>query len=68
MLVNTDDRLLARAMEVFQDTELAQNWIRTPSRLFEDKSPLEALETPEGRARVDRQLNWFAGRPSLPGE
>ena len=62
MLAKANDNLIARAVEVFEDSKQAEIWLKSPSPLLRGQTPLEALDTVEGSARVKRQLNWLAGR------
>ncbi len=62
MLAKADDNLIARAVELFEDSKQAEIWLRSPNPLLRGQTPLEALDTVEGSARVKRQLNWIAGR------
>lgn len=61
MHVKTYGRVTVRAVKVFRDAELAERWLKAPSRMLQGQTPLQALETDEGAAKVERQLNWFAG-------
>ena len=62
MQENVNERLIAKAAEVFEDSKQAELWLKSPNPLLRGQTPLEALDTLEGEARVKRQLNWFAGR------
>ncbi len=62
MNVKVYGRYSVRAVEVFQDAEVAERWLKSPTRLLGGRSPLEALETAEGADKVEQQLRWFAGR------
>ena len=68
MDVKVYGRYSVRAVEVFQDVEVAERWLKSPTRLLDGRSPLQALETAEGANKVDRQLRWFAGRRSRPAQ
>ena len=68
MLIETDIRLTVRAVQVFGDAQRAENWLRSPNRLFQGQTPLEALKTLDGAAEVEKQLNWFAGKRAEPLE
>ena len=61
MRVKTYGRLTVRAVRVLRDVERAERWLKAPSRILEGRTPLEAAETAEGAARVEKQLDWFAG-------
>ena len=62
MLAKANDKLIARAVELFEDRKQAEIWLKSPNPLLRGQTPLEALDTVEGTARVKRQLNWIAGR------
>lgn len=62
MQENANERLIAKAAEVFEDSKQAELWLKSLNPLLRGQTPLEALDTLEGAARVKRQLNWFAGR------
>ncbi|MCP4329798.1 MAG: DUF2384 domain-containing protein [Alphaproteobacteria bacterium] len=61
MLVKENARLIVRAVHVFRDVERAETWLKAPNALLQGETPLEALKTVGGAARVERQLNWYAG-------
>ncbi|MDJ0945670.1 MAG: MbcA/ParS/Xre antitoxin family protein [Kiloniellales bacterium] len=66
MHVKTYGRLTVRAVRAFRDVEKAERWLKSPTHLLDGRSPLEAVASAEGKAKVERQLKWFAGNPSLP--
>jgi putative toxin-antitoxin system antitoxin component (TIGR02293 family) len=53
------DRLLrypciaARAEEVFEDPQVARNWLKRPNRALVGEIPLELLDTETGAQQVD---------------
>ena len=55
-------QVLVLATRAFSDIKDAENWLRSPNRQLQGKTPSEALESPEGAAIVARQLRWFAGQ------
>lgn len=56
--------LRQRANDVLGSEQLAQYWIKNANPLLNGSSPVQAIETPEGRRMVERQLAWFAGQPA----
>ena len=64
--VKTYGRLTVRAVRALRDVEQAERWLKSPTRHLGGRSPLEALKTAEGAAKVEKQLKWFSGNPSLP--
>ncbi len=50
------DRMIARAEEVFGDSEKALRWLRRPNAALGNVTPIELLETPDGIQRVDMVL------------
>ncbi len=66
--VKTYGRLTVRAVRALRDVERAERWLKSPTRLLDGRSPLEALETEEGAAKVEKQLKWFVGGRSHPSE
>lgn len=61
MSQEANDRLLTSAEIVIGSGALAEKWLRTPSALYQGRTPAEALITVEGAIAVGRQLRWFAG-------
>ncbi|NNE23463.1 MAG: DUF2384 domain-containing protein [Rhizobiales bacterium] len=53
-----------RASDVLGSTRLAQFWMQNANPLLDGTSPAQAIATPEGRRKVERQLAWFAGKPA----
>lgn len=53
--------LIVRTTRVFEDLEYADQYLKTPNRLLNGMTPLEAVHTTEGLEKVERQLRWFAG-------
>ncbi len=49
-------RILARAQAVLGDPESAFDWLRTPKRRFQDRSPLQMLSTETGGRLVEQML------------
>ncbi|MDJ0947039.1 MAG: MbcA/ParS/Xre antitoxin family protein [Kiloniellales bacterium] len=68
MHVKTYGRLTVRAVRALRDVERAERWLKSPTRLLDGRSPLEALKTAEGIAKVEKQLKWFVGKPPLPAD
>ena len=64
MHLGTNAMLMARAVEALRDVEQAEHWLRSPNRLLDGKTPLEAQSSAEAAARAEKQLNWFAGTVS----
>ncbi|MEM7224951.1 MAG: MbcA/ParS/Xre antitoxin family protein [Pseudomonadota bacterium] len=60
----TSGKLIVRAVEVFRDVDDAARWLKSPNRLLDGKTPLEAQSSALGAARAEKQLNWFAGKAS----
>ncbi len=65
MHVKSYGRLTVKAVRAFRDVDQAERWLKSPTRLLDGRSPLEALESAEGAAKVEKQLKWFRGSPSL---
>ncbi len=63
MDLRTYGRVTVRAVEAFRDAAVAERWLKSPARFLDGRSPLQALKTPEGAIKVERQLSWYAGRP-----
>ena len=61
MRAKANDKLIGRAVELFEDSTQAEVWLKSPNPLLSGQTPLQALDTVEGSARVKRQLNWIAG-------
>ena len=61
MLVKINGKLIVRTLQVFQSVERAETWLRSPNQMLQGLTPLEALKTEEGAARVEKQLNWYSG-------
>ena len=62
MQIKTYGRVTVRPVEAFRDAALAERWLKSPARFLDGRSPLQALKTPEGAIKVERQLSWYAGR------
>ncbi len=62
MHANENERLIARAVEVFEDSEQAELWLRSPNALLRGRTPLQALDAIGGAASLRRQLDWYAGK------
>jgi hypothetical protein len=58
----TAPRIASLADAAIGHPATAERWMHARSQLFGGRTPLEALDNPEGRRRVARQLQWFAGR------
>jgi|GEM_PF-2797231 len=66
MHVKTYGRLTVQAVRVFGDADQAEKWLSAPTSLLDGQTPLEAMRTLEGEAKVKKQLDWFAGnRPQV---
>ena len=50
------ERVFAHAVEVFETTERARDWLETPNRALGDHRPLELLETDAGAREVYEAL------------
>jgi putative toxin-antitoxin system antitoxin component (TIGR02293 family) len=46
----------ARAGEVFHNSDKALRWLREPSPTLAGRTPLQAIESPEGQAEVENLL------------
>ena len=64
MHVKSYGKLTVRAVKVFGDVKQADKWLHSPTELLDGQTPLEAMRTPEGEAKVEKQLNWFSGNRS----
>jgi uncharacterized protein (DUF2384 family) len=64
--VKTYGRLTVRAVRAIRDVERAEQWLKSPMLLLDGRSPLEALGSAEGTAKVEKQLKWLVGNSSLP--
>ena len=64
--VKTYGRLTVRAVRAFRDVEKAERWLKSPMPSLDGRSPLEASESADGKAKIEKQLKWFAGNPPLP--
>jgi len=49
-------KILARAQAVFADETEALDWLRTPKRRFEGRSPMQMLSTEAGGRLVEQML------------
>jgi putative toxin-antitoxin system antitoxin component (TIGR02293 family) len=49
-------RVIAHAESAFEDKEQAAQWLRTPNRVLDGRTPLELLATAAGAKRVDTVL------------
>ena len=49
-------KILARAQAVLGDEEAALDWLRTPKRRFEGRSPIQMLSTEPGGRLVEQML------------
>ena len=49
-------KILARAQAVMGDEESALDWLRTPKRRFEGRSPIQMLSTEAGGRLVEQML------------
>lgn len=55
---NDDRKSVMTAIEdLFGDKNRAQAWLRTPSEIFDGKSPREMLATSAGRLAIRHELN-----------
>jgi len=63
MHVKTYGKLTVQAVKVFGDTGRAEKWLSSPTHLLDGQTPLEAMKTSEGEAKVQKQLERFAGHP-----
>jgi putative toxin-antitoxin system antitoxin component (TIGR02293 family) len=52
--------LLTMANEVFEDSEAAKIWLRTPNRTFSNDAPMDYLDTEPGAIAVRQVLNAIA--------
>ena len=48
--------VLARAIEVFGNSEKATRWMERPNRALSQKTPVQMLSTPAGRKEVEELL------------
>ena len=63
--VKTYGRLTVRAVRALRDVESAERWLKSPMPLLDGRSPLEALGSAEGTAKVEKQLKCLVGHPLL---
>lgn len=49
-------RVVAHALDVFEDETAARHWLHTPSRVLGGETPLSLLDTDVGAARVEVEL------------
>jgi putative toxin-antitoxin system antitoxin component (TIGR02293 family) len=49
-------RIFTLTLEVFGNREKAWHWLRKPKRLFDDKAPLDLLDTEAGTRVVEEEL------------
>jgi putative toxin-antitoxin system antitoxin component (TIGR02293 family) len=49
-------RIFTFALEVFGDRDNTWHWLRTPKQLFDDKAPLDLLDTEAGAREVEEEL------------
>jgi putative toxin-antitoxin system antitoxin component (TIGR02293 family) len=49
-------KILARAQAVLGDEESALDWLRTPKRRFEGRSPIQMLSTESGGRLIEQML------------
>ena len=66
MMTEARPAIASLAVAAIGSPGMAERWMNARSRLFDGCTPLEALESPEGRRRVRRQLQWFAGGRQSP--
>jgi putative toxin-antitoxin system antitoxin component (TIGR02293 family) len=49
-------RIFTFALEVFGNRDNTWHWLRTPKRLFDNKAPLDLLDTEAGAREVEEEL------------
>lgn len=52
MSYETKQKVIKRAIEVFQDTENAHKWLNTPNRALDNKIPMNLLQNPTAAQMV----------------
>lgn len=66
MMTERHPGIASLAVAAIGNQGMAERWMNARSQLFGGRTPLEALEHPEGHRRVTRQLQWFAGPSRRP--